>query len=127
MNPTRILIADDNALFLGIAVEYLETHDWISIVGRAFNGEDAVTMAKNIKPDVILLDLRMHGLSGLDAIPLIRESLPDVGIISITMLAEDTYRPAALAAGADEFVAKDSMGTHLLPAIRRVINGKPNN
>jgi len=91
---------------------------------RTANGEEAIVYLRddnNIKPCVILLDLNMPGLSGLETIPRLRDMLPEVGIIALTLLDPRTYRQAALAAGAEDFVAKANLTTDLLPAIRRVM------
>ncbi len=115
-----VLLIDDNATFLRIAARFLGDHDDIRIVGTAPGGEEGLRLAKKLKPQIILLDLAMPDLPGLDAIPLLREVLPEVKLIALTMLDTDAYRTAAKKAGADAFVAKAAMGTNLLSAIRRV-------
>jgi DNA-binding NarL/FixJ family response regulator len=115
-----VLLIDDNATFLRIAVRFLRDRSDINVVGTAAGGEEGLKLAKKLKPQIILLDLAMPDLPGLDAIPLLREVLPEVKLIALTMLDTDGYRTAAKTAGADAFVAKAAMGTKLLSEIRRV-------
>jgi DNA-binding NarL/FixJ family response regulator len=75
----------------------------------------------NLRPDVILLDLAMPGLNGLEAIPLLHTALPLVKIVILTLLESGNDRQAAVSAGADEFVTKTEMLTELMPAISRVL------
>jgi DNA-binding NarL/FixJ family response regulator len=120
MNPISVLLVDDNPRFLRIATRFLQEHDDVVVVGAAGGGEEALTLAQELQPDIVLIDLAMPGLSGLETIPRLQAMLPKVGIIALTVLDTDSYRQAALAAGADDFVPKPGLNTDLLPAIRRV-------
>ena len=122
MNPISVLIADDNPTFLRIVTRFLEeqSRKTVSVVATARGGEEALAQAEALRPQVVLIDLNMPGLSGLEAIPRLRRALPDAGIIAVTLLDTDAYRQAALAAGADDFVSKITLNAELLPAIRRV-------
>ena len=120
MDPIRVLLVDDSAVFLRVAVEFLEEQDDLLVVGTACSGLEALDQAPHLQPDIILLDLRMPGLSGLETLPRLLALLPTVGIIVLTLEDLAVYRRAALAAGADDFVAKDKTVTELLPAIRRL-------
>ncbi len=115
-----VLLVDDNATFRQIAARFLQAFDDVTVVGTAAGGAEALTQAQALRPQVILLDLLMPDVPGLEAIPRLRAALPDVGIIALTLHDADGYRRAALAAGADDFVTKADMSAHLLPAIRRV-------
>ena len=117
----RVLLVDDHEAFLHVATEFLQRHDELTVVGAARGGEEALTQAQDLRPQVILVDLNMPGLSGLETIPRLRAMLPEVGIIALTLLDPKAYRQAALAAGADDFVLKANLSTHLLPSIRRVV------
>ncbi len=123
MEPVRILLVDDNPTFLRIATRFLEHERGgeVTVVGTASGGEEALAQAGRLRPHVILLDLMMPGISGLEIIPPLRAMLPDVGIIALTLLDTSSYCAAALAAGADRFVAKSAMSTDLLPAIQQVV------
>jgi DNA-binding NarL/FixJ family response regulator len=118
--PIRILVVDDNATFLEIVLEYLRRQDQLAVVGATQRGQEALALAQQVRPQVVLLDLRMPDLPGLEAIPHLRASLPGLGIIILTQHSLEAYRQAALAAGADEFVSKRRLIPDLLPAIRRV-------
>ena len=123
MSPIPVLLVDDNPTFLHIAVRFLQEHDDVFIVGIARGGREALAQARELRPRVVLLDLVMPDLPGLEVIPLLRAALPEVGIIALTLLDANGYRQAALTAGADVFVPKAAMGTDLLLAIRRVVQG----
>lgn len=120
--PTTLLLVDDNPTFLRILKSYLDENylEEVLVVGTASDGNEALAKATELRPDVILLDLAMPGLTGLNAIPHLRRLMPEVGIIVLTVLSTNGYREAAIAAGADEFVPKANLNTDLLPAIRRV-------
>jgi DNA-binding NarL/FixJ family response regulator len=127
MDPIRVLLVDDNPTFLRIAARFLREHcdGELEVVGALCGGQAAVEEAPKLRPQVILLDLAMSDLHGLEAIPLLRAELPEVGIIALTLLDTEGYRQAAQAAGADGFVAKATMSTDLLPTIRRVMGTNP--
>jgi DNA-binding NarL/FixJ family response regulator len=125
MKPISVLIVDDNPAFLRIVTRFLEEHDDVVVIGAAGGGEEALTLAQDLQPDIVLIDLAMPGLSGLATIPLLRAMLPEVGIIALTVLDISSYRQAALAAGVNDFVPKASLSTDLLPAIRRVAQADP--
>lgn len=120
MSPISVLLVDDNPTFLPIATYFLQEHDDL-VVGTVRDGEEALDQAPNLWPQLILIDLDMPGLPGLETIKRLRIVLPEVGIIALTLLDSNGYRQAALVAGADDFVSKINLGTDLLPAIRRVV------
>ena len=121
MAPISVLLVDDNPTFLRILGDFLGEEENIFVVGMARSGEEALVKAKELRPQVILLDLAMPGLNGFNTTPRLRSMMPDVGIIALTVLDANGYREAALTAGADDFVAKANLNTHLVPAIRRVV------
>jgi DNA-binding NarL/FixJ family response regulator len=127
MDPIRVLLVDDNLVFLRIAAQFLREHcnGELEVVGTLSGGKAAVQEAPKLQPEVILLDLAMSDLPGLKAIPLLREALPEAHIIAVTLLDTNGYRQAALAAGAEGFVAKATIASDLLPTIRQVMGRDP--
>jgi DNA-binding NarL/FixJ family response regulator len=122
MAPITVLLVDDNAAFRRMAARYLEERSPgdVTVVGSVARGEDALVEAARLHPQVVLVDLRMPGLTGFETIPRLRRILPETGIIALSLLDSHGYRQAVLAVGADDFVAKASMGRDLLPAIQRI-------
>lgn len=119
-------MVDNNPGFLRILASFLQRFGpEIIIVGAACGGKEALTKAQALGPQVILIDLAMPDLHGLEAIPQLRSMLPDVGIIALTLLDSTSYRQAALAAGANDFVSKTRLDTDLLPVILRLGWGRP--
>jgi len=117
----RVLLVDDNKAFLRAATDFLQRHHELIVVGAICGGEEALAQAHDLRPQVILIGLDM---TGLETIPCLRNMLPGVGIIALTLLEGNAYRQAALAAGADDLVRKAELITDLLPAIRRVTQAK---
>lgn len=120
--PISVLLVDDNPTFLRVATRFLQEHcnNEVEVIGVAGGGRQALTQAVELQPQVVVLDLIMPDLHGLKVIPLLREVLPEVGIIILTLHDIDSYREAALEAGADAFVPKAALTTNLLPTIRQV-------
>jgi len=117
---TRVLLVDDNADFLNAASEFLERRRELLVVGAMCGTGEAQAQAQDLQPEVILMDVDTPGLTGLRMILRLREVMPGVGIIALTLSKGSAYRQAALDAGADDLVSKSELSTHLLPAIRRL-------
>jgi DNA-binding NarL/FixJ family response regulator len=118
MEPVSVLLVDDNPTFLRVAERFLQGYEDVTVAGLAVGGKEGLEQACALRPKIVLVDLAMPDLPGLEAIPLLRRLIPRMGIIALTIMDTDDYRQAALAAGADQFVTKVSMSTDLLPAIR---------
>ena len=118
---TRVLLVDDNAAFLRVASDFLQRQHELVVVGAIGRSEEPLARARGLRPQVVLIGLDR---SGLEDIRLLRKVLPGVGIIALTLLDDNVYRQAALAAGADDLVRKAELTTDLLPAIRRVTQAK---
>jgi DNA-binding NarL/FixJ family response regulator len=126
MKPISILLVDDNPFFLSIAADFLQAHDDLIVLSSAQGGKEALAQVQSLRPDVVLIDLSMPDLPGLEVIPRLRKMLPKAGIIALTSHDTDAYRRAALDVGADDFISKRAMSSDLLPAIRRVAQaGRP--
>lgn len=126
MTPIPVLLVDDNPAFLRMATRFLQEHcgSVVVVAGVAGGGEEALVKAQDLRPEVVLLDLAMPDLPGLEVIPRLRAALPEVGIVVLTLLDVAAYRQAALEAGADGFVSKATLGTNLLPAIQQAVQAR---
>lgn len=121
MSPASVLLIDDNPVFVRIAARFLAGYQELAVIGTANNSQDALAKAQHLQPNVVLIDLALAGSSGLDAIPLLRQLLPEACIIVLTLLDNETYRQAALQAGANDLVPKATLNTDLVPAIWRAL------
>jgi DNA-binding NarL/FixJ family response regulator len=119
MNKTahhiRILIADDNAATRAATVALLESSAHQVAIWQAADGEEAVQLAKSVQPDIILMDVQMPKLDGIQATQRIKACRPAIKVIVLTMYV--TYRAAALAAGADAFYLKGGSADGLMTAV----------
>jgi len=120
MERISVLLVDDNPTLLRILGKFLGQGEDISIAGATAGGESALTHAQELRPQVILLGLGMRTLEGLESISRLRRILPEAGIVVLALLDTNSYRRAALEAGADDFVSKAAISNDLLPAIHRV-------
>ena len=124
-SPIRIVVADDQALVRSGFLALLRSENDIEVVGEAANGYEAVKVAKAERPDVILMDIRMPEMDGLEATRLITAdpALKSVRILILTTFDLDAYVHEALRAGASGFLLKDTLPTELLAAVRIVAAG----
>jgi DNA-binding NarL/FixJ family response regulator len=122
MKHTRVLLADDHPLTLEGLRAFLEPH--LEIAGTVSDGRTLVDAALALKPDLIILDITMPLLNGIDAAIHIRKTLPAVKLLFVTMHANPTYLEAALSAGATGYVLKSAAREELLDAIRSVMDGR---
>lgn len=116
----RIVLIDDSTTFLAVASRFLTKHEGLKVVGAVSEGPLAVEAASQLQPDIVLVDLAMPDMSGMEVIPLLRQAIPSVGIIALTFLEEEKYHDAVLSAGADAFVAKEELTSKLVPTILNV-------
>jgi two-component system response regulator NreC len=124
MNKIRILIADDHRLVRAGIRALLEGQADIEVVGEAGSGWEAIEQATNLQPDVVLMDIAMGDLSGLEATQEIKERTPQVAILALTMHDREEYFFAMLKAGALGYVLKESEPQELVVAIRAVQRGE---
>lgn len=120
----RILIVDDHAIVRQGLRMLLDAKAHIEIVGEAADGESAVQMAETLRPDVILIDLLMPGVSGVEAIERIRTSGLKTGILALTSSLEEQLVKRALQAGAQGYILKASRAADLIQAIEDIAQGK---
>jgi DNA-binding NarL/FixJ family response regulator len=125
MRPIRILLVDDNTEFLDAATRFLVDRPRIEIVGKAFSGREAVKQTPSLKPDVVLMDLTMPEMNGLEATRLLKQ-LPDPPTVIVVSLHDDrSFRTAAQEAGADGFLPKRLLSKHLVPLLEKLIPVTP--
>ena len=122
--PIRVLIADDHRMFRQGVVAICERQAELEVVGQAKDGLTAVAMAERLKPDVIIMDIRMPGLDGIRATAKLVEADPGTRVIMLTMHADDRSVIEAIKAGARGYLLKQADADELLSAIRAVHAGE---
>jgi DNA-binding NarL/FixJ family response regulator len=122
--PIRLLIADDHPVFRQGLRVMLESAGEFEVTGEAADGDEAVARALELKPDVVLMDLRMPGLNGIDATRKILEESPSMGVLVLTMFEDDDSVFAAMRAGARGYLLKGSEQEEVQRAIRSVASGE---
>jgi DNA-binding NarL/FixJ family response regulator len=123
MDIIRVLVADDQTITRSGLRALLAAQADIEIVGEARNGEEAIELAASLQPDVILMDLRMPGVNGIEATRRIHRASPHIGILVVTVFEDDTSVFPAIRAGARGYLLKNTEQDELLRAIRTVANG----
>lgn len=122
--PVRVLIADDHSLFREGLMAILSTAEDIEVAGEAADGEEAISKATSLHPDVILMDIMMPGMNGIEATKRILKSSPGTGIIILTMLEDDDSVFAAMCAGARGYVLKGADRAEVLKTVGAVAAGE---
>lgn len=115
--PVRVLLVDDNARFLELEAALLKVDPRFEIVGRALSGREALVEIRRLQPDLVLLDVAMPDLNGLELTRYLKKRSSTPSIIIVTTYNDPEYLQAALEANADGFVAKADLGLKLLPMI----------
>ena len=123
MDTIRLLIADDQTITRSGLRTLLASQEAIEVVGEARNGEEAIELAVSLQPDLILMDLRMPGINGIEATRRIHRTSPHIGILVLTVFEDDTSVFPAIRAGARGYLLKNTEQDELLRAIRTVANG----
>jgi DNA-binding NarL/FixJ family response regulator len=114
----KVLLADDHALFRRGLRSMLALEDDILIVGEAADGQEAQELAAELRPDIVLLDINMPRVTGIQAAQELRRAHPNLGIVMLTMFAEEEIVEEALAAGADGYLRKDTPFDDLVATVR---------
>ena len=123
-DTVRVLIADDHPLFREGMRGRLDRVDDVAVVGEAASGDEAVELAQKLEPHIILMDIKMPGLNGIEATREIQRANPQIGILVLTMFEDDDSVFAAMRAGAKGYLLKDSGGEGVVHAIRAVASGE---
>lgn len=122
--PIRILIADDHAVVRQGLRMFLALDSELDVIGEATNGLQALQMAHKLKPDVILMDLLMPEMDGVSATTAVRRELPDIEVIALTSVLEDSAVIGAIRAGAIGYLLKDTESDDLIRAIKAAAAGQ---
>ncbi len=117
MVPIRLLLVDDNADFRATVLHFLRSQPGLSVIGQAADGRTAVVQTRRLHPDVVLMDVGMPVLNGLEATRLIGRDAPSARVIILLPIVSDEYRRAAEDYGAAGSVAKERLDEDLVPAI----------
>ena len=123
-NKIRVLIVDDHQVVREGLASVLKTKDHIDVVGLAVNGRDAVEKAGQLVPDVVLMDISMPGMDGVEATHLIKKENPQIGIVILTMYAEEEYIFELVRAGVGGYLLKDADSAQIAAAIRAITKGE---
>jgi DNA-binding NarL/FixJ family response regulator len=121
--PIRVLIADDHRIVRAGIRAFLEGKQDIAVVGEAGTGEEALTLARTLRPDVAVMDLNMPGMGGLAAMQRIKSEVAGVHVVALTMHGDERFFREALAAGAEGFILKGADPAQLLEAVRAAAAG----
>jgi len=124
LTPLRILLVDDSLQFLEVAARTLATVPAIEIVGRAFSGRDALEQVTQLQPDLVLMDVAMPNMNGLEATRHIKAQVDAPQVVILTLHDSPEYRAAAEAVGADHFVSKAEFNAQVLPLIHTLRDEK---
>jgi DNA-binding NarL/FixJ family response regulator len=123
-DTVRVLIADDHPLFREGMRGRLDRVADVAVVGEAASGDEAVELAHKLEPHIILMDIKMPGLNGIEATREIQRANPQIGILVLTMFEDDDSVFAVMRAGAKGYLLKDSGGEGVVHAIRAVASGE---
>lgn len=124
MEKLQILLADDNTAFRDGLHTLLQSTPDIEVVGEAATGAEAILLAAGLQPDVILMDIKMPGINGIEATRRIVDTSPHISVLMLTMFEDDDSVFAALRAGARGYLLKGALKAEILRAVRGVSNGE---
>jgi DNA-binding NarL/FixJ family response regulator len=124
MRKIRILLADDHQLMRSGVRLMLEREPDLAVVGEASDGREAVSLTKSLKPEVVVMDVGMPNLNGIEAAQQMTEEDPDLAIVMVSMHSDESYVLRALKAGARGYLLKDSAEADLIKAVHAVGGGK---
>jgi two-component system, NarL family, response regulator NreC len=124
MRKTRVLLADDHQLMRSGIRLMLEREPDLSVVGEAGDGREAVALAKSLKPDVVVMDIGMSNLNGIEAAQQMTGDRSEIAVVMLSMHSDESYVLRALKAGARGYLLKDSAEADLIKAVHAVADGK---
>ncbi len=124
MSKTSILVADDHALVREGIIALLKLHDDIEVLAEAADGRETIEKAVKLRPDIVLMDIAMPGLGGLEATVEIKKANPDIKILVLSQYDDKEYISRLLKAKVSGYILKHAVGTDLISAIRAVARGE---
>ncbi len=124
MSQLRVLIADDHPVFRDGVKAILQPVPTMELIGEATTGLEAVRLAEELQPDIVIMDLKMPGLNGIEATRQIIQTSPRIQVLVCTMFEDSQSVFAAMRAGARGYILKDAIGTEILRAVQAVGNGE---
>lgn len=122
--PIRILLVDDHAVVRQGLRMFLNLDSDLEVIGEAVDGQQGVQMARELRPDVVLMDLLMPVMDGITAIGVLKQAMPDIEVIALTSVLEDSSVVSAIRAGAIGYLLKDTEADELIRAIKAAANGQ---
>ena len=122
--PIRILLVDDHAVVRQGLRMFLNLDSDLEVIGEAVDGQQGVQMARELRPDVVLMDLLMPIMDGIQAIGVLKQTMPDIEVIALTSVLEDSSVVSAIRAGAIGYLLKDTEADELIRAIKAAANGQ---
>lgn len=122
-NPIRILLADDHTIVLQGLSRFLQSQEGLKVVGQAKDGQTTVDLARDLNPDVVVMDISMPGLNGIEATRLIHQENPNVRIIGLSMHSSKRFVKEMREVGASGYLLKDCDFEELIDAIQKVAVG----
>jgi DNA-binding NarL/FixJ family response regulator len=124
MPKLTVLIVDNSWEFRHLLKRLLRSSPEIEIIGEAENGREALNLARQLNPDIVIMDVRMPRLNGLESTRLLKEEMPATDVIVLSLHDIEEYRKEALANGACSYIIKRNMVSELIPAIHETFHGK---
>ena len=120
----QVILVDDHAILREGLASLLDGEEDIAVVGQAGDGGECLDLVENLQPDVVILDVNMPGVSGIDACRSIKERHPGVHVVVLSMYEDEEYVRRALAAGADGYLLKEIVSSELIAAVRGAVRGE---
>lgn len=122
--PIRVVLADDHNILRAGLISLLKSSDKIEVIGEADNGRDTVALARKLEPDIIVMDVAMPDMNGVDATRKIAQLAPDVSVLALSGHSDGVYVKGMLEAGAKGYLLKDAAAEELVTALLTVAKGK---
>ena len=123
MEPVRVLLVDDNIIYLRTVNALLANKPEVEVIGCAVSGAEAVEFAESLRPDIVLMDLKMPGIDGFEATRRIKANSASTRVAIVTACCGHEYHEAAVAAGADDFICKDRLTSELRRLVDELRSG----